>query len=112
MRAKILILVTSVLLSTVLAADTLGFVEQRFSDIHFEKGKWERKTNLQLPCFTYTALEEGATVEVLRFGVNNLVPFKATKGLKVTVCGSTAVFDEGFETGAPVSGRTVRGTNP
>jgi hypothetical protein len=112
MRLTILIVLVSVLSATTLKPDTLGFVEQRFSDLHFERGKWERKTNLQLPCFTYTALEEGAKVDVLRFGMNNLVPFKATKGLKVTVCGSTAAFDEGFETGTPVSGRIERSPNP
>lgn len=79
---------------------TQGFVEQYFSDIHFEKGKWER--TVELPCFAYAALENGASVEVMRIGTNNLVPFRATKGLKVTVCGNTAAFDEGFETGLPV----------
>jgi hypothetical protein len=34
--------------------------------------------------------------------MSNLVSFKATKGLKVTVCGPIAAFDEGFEAGAPV----------
>ena len=87
-----------VLLSfSTLFAGTLGFVEQYFSDIHFEKGKWDRTD--QLPCFVYTAKENGSSVEVLRIGTNNLVPFRAAKGLRVTVCGSTAAFDEGFETG-------------
>ena len=91
------------LLAALLGADTLGFVEQKFSDIHFEKGKWSR--TVQLPCYTYTAQVDGAVVEVLRFGMGNLVPFKATKGLKVTVCGSIAAFDEGFETGPPLTSR-------
>ena len=112
MRLKTSIVLAFLVLSPTLQADTLGFVEQRFSDIHFERGKWERKANLQLPCFTYTALEDGAKVDVLRFGMSNLVPFKATKGLKVTVCGSTAAFDEGFETGTPVSNRTGQSPNP
>jgi hypothetical protein len=102
MRLKTLIVLGCfVLATTTLSADTLGFVEQRFSDLHFEKGRWSR--SLQLPCYTYTALEDGAQVEVLRIGLGNLVPLKATKGLKVTVCGSTAAFDEGFETESPIS---------
>ncbi|HEY7304675.1 MAG TPA: hypothetical protein VH601_11195 [Bryobacteraceae bacterium] len=96
-------------LSIVLRADTLGFVEQKFSDLHFEKAKWSRTA--QLPCYTYSALEDGATVDVLRIGMGNLVPFKATKGLKVTVCGSIAAFDEGFEAGSPLSDRTPSRTN-
>jgi len=63
-------------------ADTLGFVEQKFSYLNFEKGKWSR--SVQLPCYTYAALEDAATVNVLRIGMGNLVPFKAAKGLKVT----------------------------
>jgi hypothetical protein len=85
-----------------LFADTLGFVEQKFSHLNFERARWDR--SVQLPCYTYTAKENGAMVDVLRYGTSNLVPFKATKGLKVTVCGSTAAFDEGFETGTPVTG--------
>lgn len=92
------------LFSTLAGADTLGFVEQRFTDLHFQKGKWQRSG--QPPCFTYVAREDGATVDVLRYGMNNLVPFKAAKGLTVNVCGSTAVFDEGFETGMPGSSIT------
>ncbi len=103
MRLAALILLGYLLLSVTMGADTLGFVEQKFSDIHFEKGKWSRTT--QLPCYTYTAQVDGAVVEVLRFGMGNLVPFKATKGLKVTVCGSIAAFDEGFETGPPLTSR-------
>ncbi len=82
-----------------LGADTLGYVQQKFSDLHFEKGKWMR--TVQLPCSTYVAEVDGAVVEVLRIGMGNLVPFKAKKGLAVTVCGSVVSFDEGFETGKP-----------
>lgn len=88
------------LFTAAMGADTLGFLEQKFSDLHFEKKKWSR--TVELPCYNYTALADGAVVEVLRFGTGNLVPFKATKGLKVSVCGSVAAFDEGFETGPPV----------
>ncbi len=90
----------SLLLAHSLGADTLGFVEQKFTDLHFERGKWTRAA--QLPCYVYTAREDGATVDVLRYGMSNLVPFKAMRGLTVTVCGSIASFDEGFQTGAPV----------
>ena len=86
------------LFSVTVFADTLGFVEQKFSHLNFEKGKWSR--TVQIPCYTYTAIEDGATVDVLRIGMGNLVPFRAAKGLKVTVCGSTAAFDEGFEASA------------
>lgn len=42
-------------------------------------------------------------MEVLRYGMGNLVPFKATKrGLTATVCGDVVAFEEGFETGAPI----------
>jgi len=98
MKRRILTSIAVLLSSCTLFAGTLGFVEQYFSDIHFDKGKWDRSA--QLPCFNYTATENGAVVEVLRIGTNNLVPFRAAKGLKVTVCGSIAAFDEGFETGA------------
>lgn len=100
MRRIRLIFFACLISLTTLGADTLGFLEQKFSDLHFEKGKWSR--TVDLPCYTYTALTDGAVVEVLRFGTGNLVPFKATKGLKVSVCGSVAAFDEGFETGPPV----------
>jgi hypothetical protein len=80
---------------------TLGFIEQKFTYVSFERGQWDR--TVQLPCYTYSAKDDGATVDVLRFGSGNLVPFKAAKGLKVTVCGSTAAFDEGFEAGVPVA---------
>ena len=87
--------------SALLSADILGFVEQKFGDLHFEKGKWSR--TVQSPCYTYTAQEDGATVDVIRYGMSNLVPLKAAKGLRVTVCGDIAAFEEGFETGVPVS---------
>jgi hypothetical protein len=103
MRLTISVLIGALLSMTTLGADTLGFVQQKFGDLHFEKGKWSR--TVQLPCYTYTAQVDGAVVEVLRFGMGNLVPFKAAKGLKVTVCGSVAAFDEGFETGPPLTSR-------
>jgi hypothetical protein len=89
----------TLLLSLTLLADNLGFFEQKFTAVTFEKGKWSR--DVKLPCYAYTATEDGAIVEVLRLGTGSLVPFKATKGLKVTICGSTAAFDEGFEAGKP-----------
>jgi hypothetical protein len=103
---RILRLLGSLLVSALLNADTLGFVEQKFSDLHFEKGKWSR--TVQLPCYTYVAQEDGAIVEIVRYGMSNFVPFKASRGLRVTVCGSIAAFEEGFETGAPVPGRTTQ----
>ena len=63
-----------------LRADTLGYVEQKFTDLHFEKGKWARSS--QSPCFAYEATEDGATVEVLLYGMGNLVPFKAKRGFR------------------------------
>ena len=101
MRSLIVVL----LLSGAAGGDTLGFVEQKFTDLHFEKGKWKR--SLQLPCYSYEAEVEGATVQVLRYGMGNLVSFKGRHGSVVTVCGSVAVFDEGFETGGIVSNRTI-----
>lgn len=101
--------IACLLLAGTLGADTLGFVEQKFSDLHFEKGKWSR--TVQAPCFSYTALVDGATVEVLRIGMGNLVPFKAKQGLTVNVCGSVAAFDEGFQTGTPVSSRAIEKPN-
>jgi hypothetical protein len=95
---KLLVFAGILLFSVAVFADTLGFVEQKFSHLNFEKGKWSR--SVQMPCYTYTATEDGATVDVLRIGMGNLVPFRAAKGLKVTVCGSTAAFDEGFEASA------------
>jgi hypothetical protein len=90
------------LISTTLGADTLGFVEQKFSAINFEKGKWTRTA--EHPCYSYTSTSEGAVVEVLRYGMGNLVPFKATKrALTATVCGDVIAFEEGFETGAPIA---------
>jgi hypothetical protein len=104
------IFIALLLLPAALGADTLGFVEQKFTDLHFERGKWTRTA--QLPCYSYAAQVDGATVEVLRFGMGNLVPFKAKQGLTVTVCGSTAAFDEGFETGTPVSARAGEKQKP
>src|SRR6266849_5167236 len=88
-------LIGAMLFSATLFADTLGFFGQKFNTINFEKGKWGRFA--QFPCNTYTAKEDGAMVDVMRFGTSNLVPFKAMRGLNVVVCGSTAAFDEGFE---------------
>ena len=109
-RRNAFIALASLLISANLGADTLGFVEQKFSDLHFEKAKWDRV--VQLPCYTYTAREEGAIVDVLRIGMGNFVPFKAKKGLTVTVCGSIAAFEEGFETGTPVVGRGLDRERP
>lgn len=89
-----------------LSADTLGFVEQKFSYVNFDRGAWDRTAHL--PCYVYTARQDGAVVEVLRIGASNLVPFKAAKGLTVTICGSTAAFDEGFEAGTPIAGSSRR----
>jgi hypothetical protein len=84
------------ILAVTLFADTLGFLEQKFNSINFEKGKWSRTD--KAPCYVYVAKESNALVEIMRFGTSNLVPFRARKeGLTVTVCGSTAAFDEGFE---------------
>jgi hypothetical protein len=94
-KIRTLALLGAVLSSAALFADTLGFFGQKFNAINFEKGKWDRFA--QFPCKTYTASADGAMVDVMRFGTSNLVPFRAAKGLKVMVCGSTAAFDEGFE---------------
>jgi hypothetical protein len=83
------------LLSLSLSAETLGFIEQRFVSLNFEKGKWDRTEKSS--CYVYTAKENGALVEVMRYGTSNLVAFRAGKGLTVIVCGSTAAFNEGFE---------------
>ncbi|HEX4773585.1 MAG TPA: hypothetical protein VH351_22325 [Bryobacteraceae bacterium] len=88
------------LLPSLSHSSTLGFVQQKFSYVSFERGQWDR--TVQLPCYIYSAKGDGATLDVLRIGSGNFVPFKATKGLKVTVCGSTAAFDEGFEAGTPM----------
>ena len=104
MITKIRSVICVLLFSSALGADTLGFVEQKFSDLHFGKEKWSRMA--QFPCYVYTARTDDAVVEVLRIGMGNLVPFKAKKGLTVTVCGSVAAFDEGFETGTP-QGKTA-----
>jgi hypothetical protein len=87
-------------LAVPVSADTLGFIEQKFSFVNFERGKWDRAA--QGTCYAYSARQDGVTVEVLRIGAGNLVPFKAAKGLVVRICGSTAIFDEGFEAGAPI----------
>lgn len=94
---RLLAVAGALALSAALVGDTLGFFEQKFGALNFEKGRWDR--TVQLPCYTYTATENGASVEVLRVGTGNLVPFKAKKGLSVRVCGSTIAFDEGFEAG-------------
>ena len=41
-RLKILALMGALLFSSMLFADTLGFFEQKFSAINFERGKWSR----------------------------------------------------------------------
>ena len=82
-----------------ISADTLGFFEQKFTSLNFERKKWSR--TIEGACYGYKATEDGATVEVVRFGTSNLVHLKASKGLVVTVCGSTAIFDENFEAGKP-----------
>jgi hypothetical protein len=84
------------LLSLSVFGETLGYLEQKFNSINFEKGKWSRAD--KAACFVYTAKETNALVEIMRFGSSNLVPFRATKeGLTVTICGDTAAFEEGFE---------------
>jgi hypothetical protein len=93
-----------------LSADTLGFVELKFSDLHFEKGTWSRTA--QTACFAYAALADGATLEVLRIGMANFISFKAKRGLTVTVCGSVAAFDEGFQAGIPAAGKAGEKQNP
>ncbi|MBV9034404.1 MAG: hypothetical protein JO182_07915 [Acidobacteriaceae bacterium] len=110
MKVKTLIAAGWLCLSVTLGADTLGFVQQKFGDLHFEKSRWNRTA--QLPCYIYTALEDGATVDVLRYGMGNLVPLKATKGLRVTVCGDVAAFDEGFEAGTPAPSRNAQKQSP
>ena len=85
-----------ILFSLCVCGETLGYLEQKFNSINFEKGKWARVD--KGACWVYTAKESNALVEIMRVGTSNLVPFHATKeGLTVTVCGSTAAFDEGFE---------------
>ncbi len=88
------------LASTLFAGGPLGFVEQRFAYLHFEKDKWTRA--VQPPCYIYTAREDNATVELLGIGSSDLVPFRAKKGLSVAACGEVAALEEGFETGAPI----------
>ena len=108
---KRFVLAGLLLLTSILSADVLGFVQQKFSYLNFEKGQWDRVPG-QPPCYTYTARENGATVDVLRYSSSNLVPFKATKGLKVTVCGDSAAFDEGFEAVAPIIGAAAQKPRP
>jgi hypothetical protein len=81
-------------------ADPLGFVEQRFTHVYFERGKWSR--HAELPCFVYTANADNAKVEFLVRGGSDLVPFRAKKDGTVTICNSTAAMDEGFEAGRPL----------
>ena len=99
--------IAALLIPLAMSADTLGFVEQNFSFINFDKGKWDRAP--QGACYSYSAKEDGAVVEVLRIGAGNLVPFKAMKGLTVTLCRTTAIFDEGFEAGPPIPVPPKRG---
>jgi hypothetical protein len=105
MRLKTRICFALLTFAWLAGADTLGFVEQKFTDLHFERGKWAR--TVQLPCYSYTAQADGASVEVLRYGMGNLVPFRAKRGMVVMVCGSVAAFDEGFEAGPPIAAKTA-----
>src|SRR5690349_4890440 len=57
MKVKAWLAIGVVMLSLRLSAEPLGFFEQKFSSINFEKGKWSRSA--QLPCYTYTATENG-----------------------------------------------------
>lgn len=98
-RRCIIGLVLAIAGSPARPAETLGFLQQKFTDMHFEPGKWAR--SLQGSCYIYTARVDGATVEVLRYGMSNLVPFRARNGLAISVCGSVAAFDEGFEVEKP-----------
>ncbi len=78
------------------SGETLGYLEQKFNSINFEKGKWTRVQKDQ--CFLYTATEANASVEIMRYGTSNLVLFSASrKGLDIFVCDDTAALDEGFE---------------
>lgn len=97
---KRLPLLALLLASTLFAGGPLGFVEQRFAYLHFEKDKWTRAA--QSPCYVYTAREDNATVDILGIGSSALVPFRGKKGLTVTTCGEIAALEEGFETGAPI----------
>lgn len=99
------LLLPLVLTASASPADTLGFIQQKFSYISFDKGEWDRSAHL--PCYVYAAKQDGAVVEILRIGASNLVPFKAAKGLTVTVCGDSAAFDEGFDAGTPISNKPV-----
>jgi hypothetical protein len=105
-RFVVCVLLSLSLIQSLSGAEILGFFAQKFNSINFEKGKWTRSE--QLPCQIYTATDDGAMVNVMRFGTNNLVPFKATKNLKVVVCGSSAAFDEGFEAKVPALSTMLR----
>ena len=95
MRTKLISIVAAVFCFAA-SGETLGYLEQKFNSINFEKGKWIRSE--KAACWVYTAKESNASVEIMRFGTSNLVLFRAGKEhLTVTVCGSTAAFDEGFE---------------
>lgn len=80
MRRKTLALMGALLFSSMLCADTLGFFEQKFSAINFERGKWTR--TVQLPCYTYTATENAAAVEVLRVGTAKPRPLQGKARVK------------------------------
>ena len=95
MRIKLLG-AAALLFSLGVGGETLGYLEQKFNSINFEKGKWARSE--KAACYVYTAKATDAQVEIIRFGSSNLVSFRASKeGLTVTVCTDTAVFEEGFE---------------
>ncbi len=98
------LLFIAVLAAAAVQADTLGFVQQKFSFLSFERGKWDRAA--QGSCAIYSARQDDAIAEILRIGAGNLVPFKAKTGMKVVVCGDTASFDEGFDAGPLMTGGT------
>ena len=100
------ILAFGVLFFTVtLFADTLGFVEQKFSHLNFEKGKWSRTGKCPV-----TRTLRPRTAPRLMSWIRHEQPgaFPATKGLRVIVCGSTAAFDEGFEASPGLRKRALR----
>jgi hypothetical protein len=66
-----------ILTSALFAGGPLGFVEQRFAYLHFEKDKWTRAA--QPPCYVYAAREDNATLELLGIGSSDLVPFRTKK---------------------------------
>jgi hypothetical protein len=106
MKLGKLVITGSALLACTLSGSTLGFVEQRFADVYFEKDEWSRVA--QPPCYTYTARADDATVEILGIGMTDLVPFRAKKGMTVTVCGEIAALEEGFEAGQPIPNAAPR----